>query len=374
MSIRQSLIRLLLAFGLLFVGPGYLSAQEGLVEEDAFAMPSLTLKAFGDINYVIESDDAIDDDANEFALGSLDVFLNGDLGNNVSVLSEITFDFESDQNENEVTVHRLYVQKEFSDLFKLMVGRYHAWVGYWNITYHHGTWFQTTVGRPAVQSRDILPFHSVGLTLSGTYSTDDLDLDYALAIANGRDEKRGDTANVEDKNDNKAFNGYIAVSPDAVPGLEIGFHIYIDDIPADRREAMFDEAGSPVPNPRAGEIKELIIGGYIAYFRNNVELIAELSQITHDDEVSGEEFDTLGFYIQAGYQLGEFKPYYRFDALDFDKGDPFYTGIDDDFEEHSFGLRWDTSAWSALKFEYQRRDRDEKKDRDKFVAQAAFTF
>jgi hypothetical protein len=50
----------------------------------------------------------------------------------------------------------------------VVVGRFHSAIGYSNTAYHHGTWLQTTTGRPLLfQFEDqggILPIHNVRLT------------------------------------------------------------------------------------------------------------------------------------------------------------------------------------------------------------------
>ena len=47
--------------------------------------------------------------------------------------------------------------------FNVSIGRGHTAMGYWNQTFHHGKWFQTTTDRPAIYRFEddigILPVH-----------------------------------------------------------------------------------------------------------------------------------------------------------------------------------------------------------------------
>src|SRR3990167_7246133 len=142
-------------------------------EEKTFA-PQLTLRGFGHVQYDSRQSDFSDDtagDTNHFANGELDLFITSELGEKISFLSETLFEFEEDGGQ-ELDVERLLLKYEGNDKFNVTIGRGHTVLGYWNQTFHHGTWLQTTTDRPAIyrweHAGGILPVHYVGLEFSGT--------------------------------------------------------------------------------------------------------------------------------------------------------------------------------------------------------------
>jgi len=128
-----------------------------------------------------------------------------------------------------------------------------------------------------------------------------------------------------------------------IEGLRLGPSIYYDVIPEDETK----------PN-RGNEIREIIYGGHIVYTIGNIELLTEVFKINHD-EFSGGVFNTVGGYAQFAYSVNKFKPYYRYDYIDYDSDDPFYRESEFvflDTNKHTIGLRYDLSYFNALKFEY----------------------
>jgi len=69
------------------------------------------------------------------------------------------------------------------------LGRFHNPVGYWNTQYHHGSYLQTSISRPAVvefeDASGILPAHQAGLLVEGSVTGAERNLGYALALAVG---------------------------------------------------------------------------------------------------------------------------------------------------------------------------------------------
>lgn len=332
-----------------------------------FSGPRLNLQWFGDVDFraggKVRNGDSL---PNTFSLGQLGLMANSRLTENASVLSEIVFQYKDDESSS-ATIERLQLQYQANDLFNFRLGRTHTPFGYWNETYHHGTWFQTTTLRPEIMrfhdGGSVLPIHSVGLEMYGYLPMSILDVHYEVGIANGRGAKYTDTVNSQDLNGNKAVYGVLSLAPAAVPGLRLGVNAYRDVIPPD--------TSSPA---RTGDIDELITGAHLVYIRDRLELLSEGVRIQHDDTVSSRRFTTWGMYLQAGYQFGTFKPYYRFDLLDAEQGDPFYGPQVVDVTRHTVGLRWDFMNWAALKFEYHYIDRNNLDRPHAFYTQAAFTY
>ena len=332
-----------------------------------FSVLRQNLQWFGDIDYraggKVRGSQQL---PSAFSLGQLGLMTNSRLSEHTSVMSEIVFQYKEDESAA-ATIERLQLQYQASDLVNFRLGRTHTPFGYWNETFHHGSWYQSSALRPEIlrfhDGGSVLPIHSVGLELYGYQSLPVLDLHYNIGIANGRGSKYTDTADVHDANANKAVYGVFSVAPAALPGLRFGFNFYKDLIPAD-----------PSTPARNGEIDELIVGAHVVYLRDRLELLSEGMQIRHDDRVSARRFTTSGLYVQAAYQLGAFKPYYRFDRLADGTGDPYYGPLVLDVMRHTLGLRWNFIDRAAIKFEYHYIDQLNLDNSNAFYSQAAFTF
>lgn len=81
-------------------------------------------------------------------------------------------------------------------------------------------------------------------------------------------------------------------------------------------------------------------------------------------------------YVQLAYEMGDFKPFYRFEHVDFDGADPFFTSFIDennDLTRNSFGLRYEFVPFTALKFQYSYLN-GKKRDSSLFQISADFAF
>lgn len=336
--------------------PVFLQMEE--MHEDTMAGPHLILKGFSDISYGANQDK----NHNTFALGQFDFFVTSELSDKVSFLGEVVFKYSRD-NKGAFDIERVQIKYSYSDQVNVVVGRMHTPLGYWNETYHHGTWFQTTAFRPLVEDRNVLPQHEIGAQFLGVQRISGLDFSYNVSVANGRGKAITENQNLQDYNGNKAFNLLLTLAPDAVPGLKFGFNNYDDTIPAD----------STIP-ARNGEIKERILGGHFVYIGHKVEFLSEYANIRHEDDVSGDTFTTNGLYVQGAVQFQRWKPYYRYDHLDFGAGDPYYAPLGPDLDKHTVGVRFDLILWLCVKTEYAY---NQPKGADNFSSltiQSAFTF
>ena len=338
------------------------------VEQEAeMAYPSQSLIWFGDFNFrgggTVRNGEELPD---TFTLGQLGLMASSQLSERVSVMSEVVFKYKADESAS-ATIERLQLQYHANDLFNFRVGRTHTPFGYWNETFHHGTWFQTTALRPEIyrfhDGGSVMPIHSVGGEMYGYQPTKLMDVHYNFGVANGRGLTSTSTVNIQDNNDNKALYGVISLGPASVPGLRFGLNAYGDVIPPD-----------PAVVGRNGDIDELIGGAHLVYLEDSLEFLFEGQYIDHDDQVSSQRFTTWGLYAQVGYRLKRFKPYYRYDILDVGEGDPYYGPLIVDVTRHTAGLRWDFITWAALKLEYQYIDEAQLAGRSAYWAQAAFTY
>jgi hypothetical protein len=344
--------------GAILLGPGTASAQAPTTPEAASSEPAgprLTLRAFSNVDFAINEEGQPD----TFALGQFDTFMTSALSEDLSVLAEVVFEFDED-NQAVLDVERVQLKWAPSDLFTLTAGRMHTPLGYWNQTYHHGAWFQTTATRPEMylfeDDGGILPVHMVGLQAAGTWHSAVAEWKYSAALVNGRGRIPDEIPNAQDRNDGKAVSLWAGVAPSGVPGLEFGAAGYLDTLPPD------GEA-------RSGDLRERILGGYLVYQHRGVEVLGEVSRVLHRGE--GREYETWGFYAQGGVRIGRSTPYYRFDRVDVADGDPFLAPLD--VSVHTLGLRVDVQTWTALKAEYRHR-REHGEGVDSARLQAAFTF
>lgn len=308
-----------------------------------------TLKITGFWDFGFNANIGEDEHSKSFTTGELDLFLTAEISEKVSFLTEMVFYPVAVQNRLIFEMQRVLLKYSFSDIFNLQIGRMHTALGYWNHAYHHGTWLQTTILRPEIYRFDeydhgILPIHSVGAELFGTKELRPFDVEYRLGVTNGRSKtiNAADAIeNLKDDNDSKAFNLLLGLLPHMIEGLQVGGSLYLDKIPAD-----------PAKPERVNPINERITGAYAIYLHPQGEFLGEIFKISRHDQTSGKDFDTLGFYLQGGYKIVEWTPYYRLDRINFAEGDPYLTAQQVDITKHTFGLRWDLFTWNALKAEY----------------------
>lgn len=342
--------------------------------ESRIQRPKLALGGFGHVQYVLDAVDAEvggNDTAQHFALGNLDFFLTSRLSERLSFLSEIAFEFEED-GENFLDVERLLASYDATDWLRVTVGRTHTPIGYWNITYHHGTWLQTTVERPLLfefeDDDGILPVHAVGLELSGYFNTTVGSVGYTLNAGNGRSSISEVVQNANDLNDTKMFAGMLTYAPEAMPGLTVGANALVDSIP--------DDPAPPLPfAPRLRGMDEQIAGGFLAYTLDPIELLIEGQWVRHRDRETDDTAHSAGGYAQLAYRVGAFKPYYRFEWVGISSRDRFYarTPGAEDTQLHLAGVRWDLQEFAALKLEVRRRLTDSF-DSVEGAAQLSFAF
>jgi hypothetical protein len=343
------------------------AAQEtttDVIPPSPLTAPHLVLKGFGDVNFRLMRDGKLDATRDTFSLGQLDLFFASELAEHVSVLSEIVWTFRR-TNDTAVDVERIHITYELSDALNIRAGRMHLPLGYWNQTYHHGSWFQTTAARPDIYTFNSLggplPAHAIGFALFGTVPIPRaVDVLYSVMVGNGRGRTLTETQNVTDANQLKAVDVLLAFLPEGVPGLRFGGVVYIDRIP------------NNAPS-RPNELKERLTGGHVVYIRGNAEFLAEYINMRHEDAGTGRVYKNEGGYVQAAWEFGKIKPYYRFDYLEEDLADVFLGPTDHILRRNTFGVRWDPISWNGIKLEYSYANRDGALDHG-MVLQTAFTF
>jgi hypothetical protein len=329
-------------------------------EKTRFGSPMLQLRGFADVNYRVSN---LKGETNTFAMGQLDLFITSRLSDRFSVLSELVLE-ASEENELLVDVERLLLQYTHNDYFKLAAGRYHTALGYYNTAFHHGTWFQTAVGRPFIfefeDDEGILPIHNVGLTATGRVPSGKLGLHYVAEIGNGRAHKTPESEPVQivvDENNGKAFNLGAYARPDWLPGFQAGFNVYRDRLTPE---------GSP-------NIDETILAAHVVYQDSAWEFLNEALLVRHSILGGGRTFNTPGAYTQISRRFGKTSPYFRYQYVNTAESNPILGEVGRR-NGPSFGCRFDMSEFAAFKVQYDRTARRRLESIDALTLQMAFTF
>ncbi len=308
------------------------------------------LQVFGDVGFSFDDPPPADRSHTSFFLGGLNLFFTAQIGEHLSILSETVFKTSVGgmTDTGAFDQERLSATWTFSDLLYVKLGLDHGPVSRWNHLYHHGRWLETTIDRPFLARFEgaggILPMHNSGLEAGGRVRTPIGRVEYVLIVSNGRGRTATDPQKYSDRNDGKAVEFGVSLAPDALEGIEFGFHFRVDDIP----EIPGDVA-------RARSIRELIGSLFVQYHGDRFEVIAEFVHIENRDRLSAVDFGHNSGYVQVAYRLRpEWLPYMRFDARSMDVGDPYYMPLGRDLDrwETLFGVRYDAAANVAIKLEF----------------------
>lgn len=324
------------------------------------ATPRAVFKGFGNVDFLAADGRAT------FSLGEIDLFLTSSLSEGVSVLAEVNVE-QRGTEASTVEIERFQIQFAPSDRYRFILGRIHTSLGFWNQTFHHGTWIQTTAERPVIyrfeDDEGVLPVHEVGLMVAGDVGTGRSRLEYALSVTNGRAALPTDVQTIADQDGLNAVNLWLGFRPGFLHDLMVGGVIRRDRIPA------APELG------RSDRLKEQIFGGYAAYRTVRSEILAEYLEVRHEQEATpGLRYDTRGAYLQVSHAFRHVRPYYRFDWQDGDPDDPFYRAEVPYIRSHTAGLRFDPHPWVALKVEGSAAERRPGGHDTSGFFQVAFTF
>lgn len=314
----------------------FLRSQGVGPEANAHARPSIDLGGFANVNV----SGASDDHGVDFLVGQLVLHGLADLTHGFGAFFEVSVNSTPIW---ETRVERLLLSWDVSDNLKLSLGRFHIPVTWWNSTFHHGLWLQTTARRPLMigYSDAFIANHAVGLLAEGAVpGADELGLRYHVAVSSGGDDHRHTAESTMHSHDDGrlAWTAALSIEPRAVPHLRVGLVAFADPF----RE-------------RDGErVSELALGAHIAYTSDDPEFIAEYVLIRHEMPGLDETYYSHGMYAQLAWRFDgagtPFKPYLRYERMSIDEDDPtLATSV----SQHLglVGLRFDATAWCALKLE-----------------------
>lgn len=324
---------------------------------------ALELGAFGDVSYV--SSDAAGD-ADNFALGGLDLYTMQKIDDRTQAFFEVVY--EHDGEGFVLDVERYWLAREFSPAFRLGAGRFHAPLGYWNRNYHHGILIQDTVSRPAFLDFEdgedaILPMHVIGLMATGRL---DGGFAYEAAIANSTSIDTSVSpatareillANTEDLSDDKSLFARLTYEASALP-LDLGLFVM--------RNNVIEAAAAGSYAPAAGEdlVQQDLLGLDLRYRRGPFNLLAEFYRLDSEAQAGvgdGRSHTADAYYVQLGYRFAEpWKVTYRYESLDFDSADEYFNilGIARPETYNVLALRRELDESNALMLEVRTEDPD----------------
>jgi hypothetical protein len=185
-----------------------------------------------------------------FAVGNLNLFLDGQLSQRARSLIEVRFTYlpngaqsatpdatgtfprqstsSPDPADNSRSVHwggviieRAWVEYGFGDRFTLRAGQFLTPYGVWNVD--HGSPAIVGVRRPYIVGDELFPAKQVGLEAYGTFHAGSTLLGYHLTLSNGR---IGDTPQYLDLDDRFGYGGRLFLQSSALGELRAGVSVY----------------------------------------------------------------------------------------------------------------------------------------------------
>jgi len=305
-----------------------------------------------------------------FQEGQFALHLSAALSPKVSVFGELSMTARADAGTGSppatgfnAELERLIVRYDLNDYFKVSFGRYHTPINYWNTSYHHGQWLQTTASRPEMTQfgGSFIPVHFIGMLVEGAVPAGGLNLNYNFGLGNGRGQVISRGGDIGDINNNRAWLVNAFIKPDKLYGLQLGGSVYRDEINA---------LTAPVA-------REWIQSAHIAWQKETPEVIAEFANVTHQPVSGSPSVNSQAFYVQTAWRLpGDaklWKPYYRFEYMHIPQADAIFRAVPS-FVGSTLGMRYDISSFAAFKLEYRNYSRRNLPSINGVFLQTSFTF
>jgi hypothetical protein len=320
--------------------PAVHAHDEAPLDDPALPLePQFRVHLFGDVKF-----SAVDSlgSRNGFALGQFDLFGRSQLSEDLSVLTEATLTALPRNNFN-ARLERLLLTFAPNDYFVASAGRYHTSIGYYNSGYHHGSWFQTAIGRPLVFAIDgalgLLPSHTLGVSATGDVPSGALGLHYLAELGSGRASQSSAALASQPAlvdNNTPSINVGLMARPDRFDGLQVGATLYRD------RLTLQDTSKAP--------IDEMVGAAYALYKTDVVELLGEWTTVHHRSRGAGDANSSRGYYAQASRRFRAVRPYVRYAYLDVPKSNQ-PLGFLGRRSGPTMGIRYDFDALAALKLQ-----------------------
>jgi hypothetical protein len=309
---------------------------------------ALNVKMYGDTLFQARTDAPVN---TTFAAAHLDLFATADV-ERLSFLTEVFF--EGLDNEIATDLERLQVSYLVANWLRLRMGRTHTAFGYYNEAYHHGNLFELTTARPfGVDFEDdggLLTAHLVGAGADGAFDLPgDGQLRYDIEVGNGRLGDASAVALQEAGKNAKLVNLRLRWLPN--DGLTLGLNVLHDQFPA---------VADALTAPGRPKIDEWVGGVHVAYMDHHVHALLEAYAIRHAAAV-GPSAATYGGFLELGYDLERFTPYFRTELIHFpEDGDLIfqadgsaYSGTKN-LADFRLGVGWHLVPQLVVKLELQR--------------------
>lgn len=229
------------------------------------------------------------------------------------------------------------------------LGRFHNPAGYWNSQYHHGSFLETSISRPAIVEFEdeggIVPVHLAGLLVEGTFDRGEQELGYALAFGAGPE-----------------FTDELEAWDVLRPGsgtrdISATLNLYLDSVAiTPSRIGLFGNY-TKIPASAIGisEIQQISAGIYgsweFARWRwHGSSLYIENKFKRPSGSQDGAFFNA---YVQAEYELNDSWIFYaRIEQTLGSKGDAYLALFPEFIEDRIIGgMRYDFASQNALKLE-----------------------
>ena len=312
------------------------------VREATIHYPSLQIRGFGDVDFSATDQKGT---TSGFNLGQFVLHFASPLSAKVSYFGEVSFTAEP--TTYELSVERTIVRYDYNDFFKMSFGKYHTPIGYWNDTFHHGAWLQTTISRPEMVKfgGTFTPVHFVGVLAEGNIPSGGLGLAYNAGLGNGRSSVLSKAGDSGDINNNRAWVASVFARPSRLYGLQFGTSVYRDKL-------------TPTPGMN---FDEWIESAHLVWTKEHPEFLSEFSNVHHRDLQTLRTYNSQAFYVQLAYRLpwqeNKWKPYYRFEYIHRPNSEPVWDITTppsvEDLVSSTVGVRYDITNYAAFKGEYR---------------------
>ncbi len=285
-----------------------------------------------------------------FLNAGFNALFGAQLGGGFDALSELFFESE-DTGETVADAERLVVRWRGGP-FAIAAGRMHTDFGYFNNAYHHGTFLQLPVRRPAIilfeDFGGILPTHVIGLQASVKASLDaGVALNGTVAVVNTRNPTFNSVPLVNSHMEKGVFTKLelVGSAPGSLRGGVAALFSWIPPASAEVRPALPDT-----------QIQEIVSNVYLAYPHLPFNLDIEGYSVMH--RAAGRTWVSWGGFAVAGYAIGDVTPYLMVDFIKVPSTDPyFWSGPGRAGPANAVtgtgGLRVDLTPWCTLKGQYE---------------------
>ncbi len=298
------------------------------------------------------------DEVSKFALGGLDFFLTKKLDKKTDALVELVFE-QNSEGELVTDLERLYLRYKVDQWLQIGIGRFHTALGYWNETYHHGTYLYDSVTKPFMfrfeDDGGILPVHTVGLEFIGNGELGGSNAGYILHVGNGRGVKNDPPQTTSDANKSKSVSvvGYYDLSNK----IRFGLTLNTDEAPAG---SYTTQAADPLDGNRVKEtttqvdkMKENIYGYHVVYRSPLVDFLGEYLKINHKyEDLNQTKVNMTAYYAQVSFHYKKLTPFYRYEINETNMTD-VYSGLLSTRIINTSGVRYELSDYSAFKLQYE---------------------